>query len=330
MTDYIVKRIIMLVPVVLMVQFFVFTILYLSPGDPTVAILGENVHPDDRNTLREEMGLNDPFIEQLGRYIGGVFRGDFGSSYVSQTPVLPDLLQRFPVTLLLASLSMCIMVIIGLPIGIISAVKQYSLGDTALTTLTMILVSMPTFWTGLLLIMLFSLTLGWLPPSGWFGPTNWIMPSLAIGLSNMGYMGRTTRSSMLEVIRQDYVRTARAKGMKELNIIFKHILRNSLIPILTVFGNQLGVNLAGSMITEQVFSIPGIGTYMFTAINRRDYPVVLGCVLFIAIIFTLLNLIIDIIYAFIDPRIKEQYKMKSIHIFKLKKHSNMKLETLNI
>ncbi len=300
----------MLIPVILAVVVFIFLILHLVPGDPTSAILGDMATEEARAALRVELGLDQPVLVQLGQYLVGLLHGNFGNSYISGAPVLNELLLRFPTTMLLAAFTLIVMLLIGLTVGMVSAVKQYSIADTGLTTLMLILVSMPTFWIGLMLVQIFSLKLGILPASGWYGPKYWIMPAIAVGISQAAYLGRTTRSSMLEVIRADYIRTARAKGQKEGRIIFGHALRNALIPIITVIGTQMGIVLGGSMVTEQIFSIPGMGVYLLSAINNRDYPVVQGGVIFIAIAYSVVNLIVDIIYAFVDPRIKAQYKSR--------------------
>jgi len=298
----------MMIPVCLGVIILIFLILHASPGDPAQMVLGEMATEEQLVELREELGLNDPLLVQLGHYLWDLLHGDFGFSYMSRAPVLDEIVARFPTTLLLATLSVLIMIIIGLPIGILSAVKQYSLLDNVTMTLALIGVSMPTFWIGMQMVLTFSLKLGILPPSGFEGPEYWIMPALSVGIANAGFMTRLTRSNMLEVIRQDYIRTARAKGQDEGTIVFHHALRNALLPIITYVGIQLGLALGGAMVTESVFSIPGIGTYMLQAIKTRDYPVIQGGVVIVAVCFSFINLIVDILYAFIDPRIKAQYK----------------------
>jgi len=317
LSSYIMKRCLMVIPVILGVILLIFIILQASPGDPARMILGEAASNEQVEALRIELGLNDPIAVQLGRYLLNLVQGDFGTSYVSKTPVLQEVLTRFPTTLLLATLSVVFMVILGIPIGIISAVKQYSWVDNISTTIALIGVSMPTFWTGMLMVMLFSLYLGWLPASGFYGPKYWLMPALSIGIANAATMTRLTRSSMLEVIRQDYIRTARAKGQSERKVILNHAFKNSLLPVITMIGIQLGIALGGAMVTESVFSIPGLGSYMLSAIKTRDYPVIQGGVILIATSFCIVNLIVDILYAFIDPRIKAQYKSKAKNIKKI-------------
>jgi len=302
----------MIIPVLLGVIVFVFLILRASPGDPARLLLGETATQEAVDELRDRLGLNDHLIVQLGRFLFRLIHGDMGNSYVSKAPVLQELLARLPVTLTLATLSVTIMVVIGIPIGIVSAVKQYTWVDNLSMTVAFIFVSMPTFWIGMLMVLLFSLTLRWLPPSGFCGPRNWIMPSLSIGLANAAIMTRLSRSSILEVIRQDFIRTARAKGQSERKVIMHHAFRNSLLPVITMIGIQLGIAMGGAMVTESVFSIPGIGSYMLSGIKNRDYPVIEGGVILIAAAFALINLTVDILYAFIDPRIKAQYSRKRI------------------
>ena len=253
--------------------------------------------------------MNDPFLLQYGRYLKkAVFEGDLGTSYVTGRPVITEIVARFPTTMLLAVLSVCISVLIGIPTGIISATRQYSIFDNLAMILALVGVSMPNFWQGLVLIIVFSLHLGWLPASGFYGPAYWILPALTIGTSTAATITRMTRSSMLEVIRQDYIRTARAKGQTELVVILKHALKNALIPIITVIGLQLGRGLGGAILTESIFSIPGLGKLMVDSIKARNYPVVQGGVLFIAVMFSFINLLVDVLYAYADPRIKSQYK----------------------
>ena len=262
--------------------------------------------------LREEMGLNEPFLVRYGTYIKGIVtEGDFGISYSTKRPVLEEILDRFPTTLLLATLSITLALLIGIVAGVIAATKQYSIFDNLATGLSLLGVSMPTFWQGLMLIIVFAVWLRWLPASGFSGPRYWILPVLAIGPSTASTIMRMTRSSMLEVLRQDYIRTARAKGQTERVVIVKHALKNALIPIITVAGLSFGGLLGGAVMAETIFSIPGLGKMMVDAINARNYPVVQGGVLFVAIVVSLVNLAVDLLYAFIDPRIKSQYKTQS-------------------
>jgi len=308
---YILKRVLYLIPVLLGVTFIVFTMMYFTPGDPARILLGESAPQEDVDKLREEMGIDRPYIEQFTSYVWGVFtRFDFGTSYVSRTPVIKDLLARFPTTALVGLLSVILAVLIGVPAGIISAIKQYSVFDHGATVIALLGVSMPNFWQGLMSVLIFSVWLHWLPASGFYGPEYWVLPVLTIGTSTAAIIMRMTRSSMLEVIRQDYIRTARAKGQTEYKVVMRHALKNALIPIITVIGLQIGYLLGGSLLAETVFSIPGIGKLLVDSIKRRDYPMVQAGVLFIAFTFSIVNLMVDILYAFTDPRIKSQYRSK--------------------
>lgn len=259
--------------------------------------------------MREELGLNKPLYKQFGSYVWSlVIRGDLGTSYQSKQPVAKEIMQRFPTTILLAVVSVILSVGIGIPTGILSAIRQYSWIDKLSRALALLGVSMPNFWQGLMNILLFSVYLGWLPASGFYGWQYWILPAVTIGTSSAATITRMTRSSMLEVIRQDYIRTARAKGQSERVITIHHALKNALIPIITIIGIQFGGLLGGAVLTETVFAIPGLGKFMVDAIKARNYPVVQGGVLILAFVFSFVNLIIDILYAFVDPRIKSQYK----------------------
>ena len=321
MYKYILKRLLMMIPVLLGVMIAVFTITYFTPGDPARLLLGDGATKEAVEQVHEELGIDDPYIEQLGRYIGKiVFHFDFGTSYISKKPVTQEILQRFPTTLKLASYSVAISVIVGVLMGIVSATRQYSIFDRLATSFALIGVSMPTFWAGLMAIIVFSVTLGWLPPSGSYGPKYWIMPAAILGLHGAATIMRMTRSSMLEVIRQDYIRTARAKGQSERIVIMYHALKNAMIPIVTVIGMQFGVLLGGSVLVESVFALPGLGKYIIDSINMRDNPVVQGSVLFLAVSFSFVNLAVDILYGFLDPRIKSQYK-QSIKVKAVKKHA---------
>lgn len=298
-----------MIPVIIGVTFIIFSMMYFTPGDPARIILGESAKAEDVSRLREELGLNDPYFVQFGNYVKkAVLEQDIGKSYVTKRPVVTEITDRFPTTLKLAAFSIVIAVVIGIPIGIISATKQYSLFDNASMVLALIGVSMPNFWQGLLLILFFSVYLGWLPSSGFSSFKHMILPAVTIGTSTIAVITRMTRSSMLEVVRQDYIRTARAKGQVESKVINHHALKNALIPIITVIGIQFGYLLSGAVLTESIFAVPGVGRLMVQSIKERDFPVVQGSVLFIAVAFSLVNLLVDILYAYVDPRIRSQYK----------------------
>ena len=309
MLRYIVRRVLFLIPVLLGVAFCVFTLLYLTPGDPARMILGDLATEDAVQEFRNREGLNDPFLVQFGNYIWkAVTKGDIGRSYVTKRSVAQEVLAAFPATLKLSALAMVIAILVGLPCGILSAIKQYSIFDTVTMIFAMIGLSMPVFWLGLLLILLFSVHLRWLPSSGFGTFKAMILPAVSLSAQAISMVTRMTRSSMLEVIRADYIRTARAKGQKESVVIWVHALHNALIPVVTLCGLQFGHLLAGAILTESIFAIPGIGRLMVTSIMQRNYPVVQGGVLFIAIAFSIVNLLVDLVYAYIDPRIKAQYK----------------------
>ena len=309
MIRYIVRRILFLIPVLAGVAFCVFTLLHLTPGDPAKMVLGEMATERAIQEFREREGLDKPFLMQFANYVyKAVTRGDIGRSYVTKRPVMDEILAAFPATLKLAAFAIVIAIIIGLPCGILSAIKQYSIFDTAAMIFAMIGLSMPVFWLGLLLILLFSVHLRWLPPSGFDTFQAMILPSLALSAQSISMITRMTRSSMLEVIRADYIRTARSKGQKESVVIWRHALHNALIPVVTLCGLQFGQLLSGAILTESIFAIPGVGRLMVDSIKARDYPVVQGGVLFVAVAFSLVNLLVDLLYAYIDPRIKAQYK----------------------
>ena len=309
MLRYIIRRILFLIPVLLGVAFCVFTLLYLTPGDPARIVLGDLATDEAIKEFRDKEGLNDPYLVQFGNYVyKAVFKGDIGRSYSSKRPVMTEILTAFPYTLKLAAFAMIIAIIIGIPCGIISAIKQYSWFDTITMIFAMVGLAMPVFWLGLLLILLFSVRLRWLPSSGFSTFKAMILPSVALAAQSISMVTRMTRSSMLEVIRADYIRTARAKGQKESVVIWVHALRNALIPVVTLCGLQFGHLLAGAILTESIFAIPGVGRLMVQAIMARDYPMVQGGVLFVAIAFSIVNLLVDLLYAYIDPRIKAELK----------------------
>ena len=307
MHRFIVKRLLLLIPVLLGVSLLVFAIMSFTPGDPTQLILGENAPPEAVAELREEMGLNDPFVLRYARFVGNAVMGDLGQSYTSGRDVFDEIFSRFPNTLILAALGVIIAVLIGIPVGIISATRQYSMIDSGSMIFALLGVSMPNFWLGLMMILLFSVNLGWVPSGGYSDWSSLIMPAITLGTGSAAIITRMTRSSMLEVIRQDYIRTARAKGVAENVVINQHALKNALIPVITVIGLQFGYLLGGAVLTETVFSWPGVGRMMVDAIRQKDAPTVLGTVVFLATTFSLVNLMVDLLYGFVDPRIKSQY-----------------------
>lgn len=308
MYKYILKRILLLIPVILGVSFLVFTIMSFTPGDPAQLILGESAPKQAVEQLRLEMGLNDPFIVQYFRFVKNAMVGNFGQSYATGRAVFGEIFSRFPNTLILAVLGTIIAICIGIPLGIISATRQYTLVDSISMIGALLGVSMPVFWLGLMLILTFAVNLRWLPSGGFTGLKSLILPSITLGVGSAAIITRMTRSSMLEVIRQDYIRTARAKGVSEKVVISKHALKNALIPVITVAGLQFGGLLGGAVLTESVYSWPGVGRMMVDAIRQKDTPMVLAAVIFLAITFSIVNLVVDILYAYVDPRIKSQYK----------------------
>jgi len=308
MFRYILKRILVTIPVLLGVTIVIFTLMFFTNGDPARLILGDTASDAEVAELRESMGLNEPFINQYFNYMKGLFKGNLGISYTTKLPVMDEIKVRLPVTARLAFFSCLFAVCVGVPAGIISAVRQYSVLDNFITVLALLGITMPNFWLALLLILFFSVQLGWLPPSGLYGPLYYIMPVISISAASVATITRMTRSSMLEVIRSDYIRTARAKGLSEGKVIIRHGLKNALIPILTVVGIQFAGGLSGAVVNEQVFAIPGLGKMMVDAIKSRNYPLVEGGVLIIALMCCIVNLAIDLMYAVADPRIKSQYE----------------------
>ena len=308
MWKYVLKRLIALIPVVAGCTFIVYMIMYLSPGDPATFALGQDATPEAIYEWRAMFGLNDPVLIQYARYIVGVFTGDFGTSFRNNVSITTEVMSRFPYTLQLSMAALSVSLLLAFPIGIISAVKQNTWIDGLSMFIALIGISMPVFWMGLLLVLFFSLNLGWFPSSGANAWNSVVLPGITLGTGMMAAMARTTRSSMLEVIRQDYIRTARSKGLAYGRVIRKHAIRNALIPTLTIFGIQLGNLLTGSVITETVFAWPGIGRLMIQGISARDYPMVLGCMVMFVLCFAIINLLVDLAYAFVDPRIRAQYR----------------------
>jgi len=309
MYRYVIKRLLWVIPIMLGVLVIVFTISYFTPGDPVLNKIGSNYTPELYAETAKIMGLDKGFFGQLGSYIWNlVTKLDMGTSYSTNVAISKEIAQRLPITFELNMLSIIFSVLIGIPLGIYSAVRQYSVSDIGLTALAIILSSVPSFVLALFGILFFGVYLKWLPLNGLDSFKHWILPVGINMLVGIAPIMRMTRTNMLEVIRQDYIRTARAKGQKESVIIRRHALKNCLIPLVTVLGGVVASSVAGSIIAETIFGIPGMGLYMMAGINGRDYPVVNGVVLMMALIVCLVNLLVDVIYAYIDPRIKVLYQ----------------------
>ena len=308
MIKYILKRLLMMIPVLLGVMIIVFSLSYLMPGDPVLNKMPDNYTQEQYDEVKHEMGLDRPFLVQMVDYICGVCtRLDLGTSYMTNRDVRESIAERVWVTVRIGLLSVGVTVLLGIPFGMIAAVKQKTAIDYIVTILAVVLASIPGFWLALMGIIVFSQKLNILPASGLSTPKHYIMPVGSNGMMSLAGVTRMTRSSMLEVIRQDYIRTARAKGLKESVIIRKHALKNALIPVITMVGGQVSMVIGGSVITESIFNIPGMGSLMVTAINNRDYPTIMGITLVIAVFVSCVNLVVDLAYAAIDPRIKAQF-----------------------
>ncbi len=308
MNKYIFKRLWQLIPVIIGASAIIFFILSYSKQDPVMMLLADSDPSLEQiEMMRQKLGLDKPVWMQFLYYMKGLVMGDLGISYNSGRPVFQEYMLRFPATLKLAFWALFVSVLISIPIGVISAVKQYSWFDNFGMTFAVLGVATPNFWLGLMLIMLFSVKLGWLPSGGYGGLKYLIMPAFTLGTGQAGLVTRTTRACMLEVIRQDYIRTARAKGLSERVVVIKHALKNALIPVVTVLGIQFGHSLGGAMITETIFSWPGVGRLMVDGINKYDRPVVIGCVIMLCIMVSVMNLLVDIFYAYLDPRIRFEY-----------------------
>jgi peptide/nickel transport system permease protein len=336
MTKYIARRLLNLIPVLLGITLLVFAFLHLIPGDPAVVLAGERATPEQIAALREQLGLNQPLPLQYLIFLWNLVRLNFGTSIISGVTIAEEIKIRWPATFELSVAAMLVAIIIGIPAGILAAVRKNSLTDNLTMSASLFGVSLPVYWLGLLLIYLFAVNLNWLPPSGRlsidagfnFKPitnfyvldallqgnfkalqdvlTHIILPALTLGTIPLAILARITRSAMLEVLSQDYIRTARAKGLLERWVIFKHALKNALLPVVTIIGLQFGTLLSGAILTETIFSWPGIGSWIYEGILARDYPVVQGGVVFVAVTFVLVNLLVDLSYAFLDPRIQYQ------------------------
>ena len=304
MCDYFIRRLLQLVPVLLGVTIIVFGMVRLIPGDPAQIVAGTNATIEDIQSIRQKLSLDKPLVEQYFIYMKNIFKGDLGTSIRTRRPVLEEIIPRYGNSLLLASCSVVIMLLLGITTGILSAVKQGSWIDYISMVISLFGVSMPVYWFGLMLMLVFSVHLGLFPTTGIGTFKHLVLPSLALGAHSTAVVARLTRSSMLEVIRQDYIRTARAKGLDEYSVILQHALKNALIPVVTIVFLRFGTLLGGAVLAETVFAWPGIGLLMIEAIGSRDYPMVQGCVLMVSVSFVLINLITDLIYPFIDPRIR--------------------------
>ena len=307
MAKYVLKRLAMMILVVLGISFIVFLIMNLTPGNAAQMILGQSANPEQVAKLEAELGLDQPFFTRYFNFILGALHGDFGQSYQTRLPVFDEILARFPTTLRLATLAMLLATLVGVPVGVISAIRQYSIVDNVSMVTAMLFASLPSFVMGLLLQLSFALNLKWFPATGADSLRSFVLPAITLSAGTMATLTRMTRSTMLEVIRADYVRTARAKGVGERQIVLRHCLRNALLPIVTVIGVDFGTVLGGSVVIESVFALGGLGTLLITSIRMKDTPVVMAAVMFITVTYSLVNLAVDLIYAVIDPRVKSQY-----------------------
>ena len=311
MGRYIVRRLIQAIPILLIVSLISFCVMQLVPGDPAIVIGGPNATPAELDNIRKNLGLDRPFHVQLGIFYLNLLQGDLGRSLLLGKPVLDAVLERAPITVSISIYSLALTIVFGIAIGVLAALRQNTWIDQVATTFALLGVSLPNFWLGLVMIVVFSVHLGWLPTSGYVeisrDPVGWLrtttMPATALAMLQIGLLARITRSTMLETLRQDYIRTARAKGLPEWMVVAKHAMANVMIPVVTVIGIILSVLISGSVVIESVFSVPGIGSLLGNAILRRDYPMIQGGLLFVAAALMLLNIVVDLLYAWLDPRV---------------------------
>ncbi|NLV51164.1 MAG: ABC transporter permease [Clostridiales bacterium] len=307
MLRFIIKRLLLVIPTLLGITIVVQLFIVITPGDPARLLAGNQVSEEEVEELREEMGLNDPFLVRYGNYMKNLLSGNFGTSYRTKSSVLTEMLNRFPYTLLLVCISMLLAVVIGIPLGIYAATHQYSWKDNAAIFGSLFCVSMPSFWFALMLIQALCVKLKILPVAGVDNWKGWILPCFTNALAYAASIARQMRSNLLEVIRQDFISTARAKGQTENKVLYKHALQNAVIPIIMTIGSIFGFALGGSLITEVIFGIPGLGSYTITALMARDYPVIQTSVLFLSTVFCIMLLLTDVAFAIVDPRIRAQY-----------------------
>lgn len=308
MHKYILKRLVTLIPVILGVILIIFLIMELTPGDPARMVLGGMASEEALDSFREEHGLNDPLPVRYGRYVLNMLRGELGTSYKTNRSVWTELMDRFPATMQLSVASILFALLISVPIGVISAVKQNSVFDNVGMVVCLLGIAMPAFWLGMVVVLMFSVNLDWFPPSGYGSLAHLVLPAFTAGAACAANIARITRSSMLEIIRADYMRTARSKGIGKLAVIMRHGMKNCWIPVITVAGLQFGTMLGGIVIIENVFAWPGVGAFLLTSITSKDTPCVLGAIVMFTVVFSVVNLLVDIIYAFVDPRIRAQYQ----------------------
>ncbi|MFD1928605.1 ABC transporter permease [Sporosarcina siberiensis] len=316
MGSYILKRILSLIPVLFVVSIVIFMIVHLTPGDPAAVMLGEEATAEQISELREQLGLNLPIYEQYVQWVFGVMKGDLGTSFFMKEPVTEAIFEHLKPTVSLAILAQIVALVIAIPVGIIAATRRGTLADSSIMGFSLLGMSVPSFLLGLLLILLFGVQLGWLPVAGykplsagvWDHFKYLIMPAISLGSIQAALIARMTRTSMLDVLNTNYIKTATAKGVKKRNIVYRHALRNAFLPVLTVIGQSFGTLIAGAVVTETIFNIPGIGQLIINSVARRDYAVIQGVVLFVTLSYVLINLVIDLLYSVIDPRVRLERK----------------------
>jgi peptide/nickel transport system permease protein len=306
MTKFIIKRLLMMIPIVLGLSFIVLLLLELTPGDPARMMLGTQATPERIAALRDTLGLDDPILVRYINFLGQIIHGDFGTSFMTKRPVFAEMMMRLPYTLILVGISLAVSVACGIPLGVYAATHHNTWKDNGAMFLSLFFVSMPVFWFALLLVRFFGVELQWLPLSGIDSWQSWVLPIVATSLGFVATIARQTRSNMLEVIRQDYIVTAKAKGLPNQKVIYRHALKNAMIPVIMVIGNMFGLLIGGALITEVIFGIPGLGQYTIAGLTGRDYPVIQGSVFILSILFSLVILIVDIVFAIVDPRIRSQ------------------------
>ena len=303
MSRFLLQRVLLLIPTLFGVLLVTFLLLYVAPGDPVQAMVGERADPETLARLRAELHLDDPLYRQFGHYVGGVVRGNLGTSYITRRPIIRDLLERFPATLRLAGAAMLFAAAVGISVGILGAWRPGTWMDRVGAFGSYLGVSFPVYWVGLILILVFAVNLRWLPPSGSGVIVYLVLPALTLGMRSVAFLSRMTRAAMQDVLQSDFIRTARAKGLWERRVVLSHGLRNALLPVVTVLGLDFGSYLTGSILTETIFSWPGVGRYVLNAIDKRDLPAIQGSILFLSLVFVVVNLLTDILYARVDPRV---------------------------